>query len=85
MQLLLCLYPGNLKKNLIDANKGATLSWSQLKDEADIIVAQGAKTGFPALAIIELDREASVVGKLTAAGHNPQIFRHTHGIAVYVE
>ena len=55
------------------------------QDEADIIVAQGAKTGFPALAIIELDREASVVGKLTAAGHNPQIFRHTHGIAVYVE
>ena len=38
MQSLLCLYPENLKKNLIDANKGTTLSWSQLKDEADIIV-----------------------------------------------
>ena len=31
MQLLICLYPGNLKKNFIDANKG------KLKDEADII------------------------------------------------
>ena len=36
MQLLL-FYPDNLKKNLIDANKG-TLSWSQLKDDKDIIV-----------------------------------------------
>jgi|GEM_PF-5076794 len=55
------------------------------QDEADIIIAQGTKTGFPALAIIELDREAPVVGKLTAAGHNTQIFRHSHGTAVYVE
>ena len=55
------------------------------QDEADIIIAQGTKTGLPALAIIELDREAYVVGKLTAAGRNPQIFRHSHGSALYVE
>ena len=32
------MYPDNLKKNLIDADKGTTLSWSQIKDEVDIIV-----------------------------------------------
>jgi hypothetical protein len=45
VQLLLCLYPGDLKKNLINANKGTTLSWSQLKDEADIIVSTLKEAG----------------------------------------
>ena len=38
LQLLLCLYPGNLKKNLIDVNKSSILTWSEFKNKADIIV-----------------------------------------------
>ena len=45
MQLLLCLYPNNLKKILIDANIGTTLSWSQLNDEADIILSTLKEAG----------------------------------------
>ena len=45
VQLLLCLYPGNLKKNLIDANKGTPMMWSQMKDEADIIVSTLKEAG----------------------------------------
>jgi hypothetical protein len=42
-------------------------------------------TGFPVLAVIELDREGSVVEKLTAASHKPTVFRHTQGTALYLE
>ena len=45
VQLLLCLYPNNLKKILIDANIGTTLSWSQLNDEADIILSTLKEAG----------------------------------------
>ena len=33
------------KENLIDANKGTTLSWSQLKNEADIVVSTLKEAG----------------------------------------
>ena len=45
MQLILCLYPGNLKKNLIDSSKRANLTWSELKQEADIIVSTLKEAG----------------------------------------
>jgi hypothetical protein len=45
VQLLLCLYPGNLKKNLIDANKGSILNWSEFKNEADVIVSTLREAG----------------------------------------
>jgi hypothetical protein len=44
-QLIFCLYPGNLKKNLIDANKKSTLNWSVFKNEADIIVSTLQQAG----------------------------------------
>jgi hypothetical protein len=55
------------------------------QDEAAVILEQGSMTGFPVLAVIELDREASVVEKLTAASHKPTVFRHTQGTALYLE
>ena len=45
MQLILCLYSGNLKKNLIDSSKRANLTWSELKQEADIIVSTLKEAG----------------------------------------
>jgi hypothetical protein len=44
VQLILCLHPGNLKKNLIDANKGG-LSWPELKSEADMIISTLKQSG----------------------------------------
>ena len=32
VQLLLCLHPGNSKKNLIEANKSHSLTWNELKN-----------------------------------------------------
>jgi hypothetical protein len=55
------------------------------QDEAAVILEQGSMTGFPVLAVIELDREGSVVEKLTAASHKPTVFRHTQGTALYLE
>ena len=34
--ILLCLYQGNLKKKLIDANKGTPMTWSQMKDDQSL-------------------------------------------------
>jgi hypothetical protein len=45
VQLLFCVYPGNLTKNLIDANKGLTLNWSEFKNEADVIVSTLLEAG----------------------------------------
>lgn len=55
------------------------------EDAANVILEQGAKTGFPLLAIIEPDREASVIDNLTTASHKPTVFRHLQGTALYVE
>ena len=45
MQLILCSYPGNLQKNLIDATNKASLTWSELKQEADIIISTLKEAG----------------------------------------
>ena len=44
VQLLFCLHPGNLKKNLIDANKSG-LSWPELKSAADMIISTLKQSG----------------------------------------
>jgi len=45
VQLFLSLYPGNVKKNLIDANKGTPMMWFQMKDDADNIVSTLKEAG----------------------------------------
>lgn len=55
------------------------------QDDAAVILEHGIKTGFPVLAVIELDREASVVEKLTVASHKPTVFRHSQGAVLLVE
>ena len=43
--VLVLIYPGNLKKNLVEVNRTSNLSWSMFKNEADIIVSTLKEAG----------------------------------------
>ena len=46
-QLILMLLPGNIKKNLLDSNRTNHFTWTEMKIEADVIMATLKQAGQP--------------------------------------
>jgi hypothetical protein len=54
-------------------------------DDAQSILDAAGAAGFPALAVVDPERESVVVAKLSSVGHNATVFNHFQGSILLVE